>query len=203
LASAPVVLAVNPAVPANTLREFIALARNKDKAVAYGSAGSGSPGHLTGALFADATRADLLHVPYKGSAPAISDLLSGQIPAMFDPVQSPLANIRAGKLRALAVSGSKRSNVLPDVPTMAEAGVPGFEAEAWWGLFAPAGLPPEIRNKLQAETSKIMRSAEVREQLGKLGIESIGSSSGDLRAFVETEVSKWAKAVKSSGATVD
>jgi len=203
LASAPVVLAVNPSVPAHTLAEFIALARSKPKSIAYGSAGSGSPGHLAGALFADAVHAELLHVPYKGSAPAISDLLSGQIPAMFDPVQSPLANIRAGKLRALAVSGTRRSPVLPDVPTMAEAGVPGYEAEAWWALFAPAGLPAAVQQKLQAETARIMRSAEMREQLGKLGIEPVGSSAAELRALVETEVPKWARAVKSSGATVD
>jgi tripartite-type tricarboxylate transporter receptor subunit TctC len=203
LASAPVVLVVHPSVPAKTLSEFLALARAEPGKVSYGTAGAGSPGHLTGAIFADMAGVKLLHVPYKGSAPAIADLQGGQIMAMFDPVQSPLAHIRAGNLRAIAVSGRQRSPVLPEVPTVAESGVPGFETGAWWALFAPAGLPPQVLARLEAETVRVMQSPRMREQLGALGIEAIGSDAARLKSFVAAEVPKWARAVEASGASID
>lgn len=203
LASAPVVLVVHPAVPARSLREFLALAGGQSDKLAFGSAGAGTPGHLSGAIFAEMAGISLLHVPYKGSAPAVADLLGQQIPAMFDPVQSPLPHIRAGKLRALAVSGARRSAVLPDVPTVAEAGVPGYEIGAWWALFAPAGLPPAVLERLQAETARAMQSPQMRERLGELGIEAIGGDSAALQTFIAKEVPKWARAVQVSGASVD
>jgi tripartite-type tricarboxylate transporter receptor subunit TctC len=203
VAQAAVVLVVHPSVPAKTLNEFIALAKFKPAQITFGSAGSGSPGHLTGELFKDMAGVDLVHVPYQGSAPAISDLLGGQIHAMFDPIQATLSHVKAGKLRILGVSSSKRSWALPDVPTIAEAGVPGFETTAWWAVFAPAGTPKEIITKLNTEIVKIMRSADMKERLRQLDIEPIGSTPDQLAAFMKTETAKWSRAVKFSGAIVE
>ena len=203
VAQAAVVLVVHPSVPAKTLNEFIALAKFKPAQITFGSAGSGSPGHLTGELFKDMAGVDLVHIPYQGSAPAISDLLGGQIHAMFDPIQATLSHVKAGKLRILGVSSSKRSSALPDVPTIAEAGVPGFETTAWWAVFAPAGTPKEIITKLNTEIVKIMRSADMKERLRQLDIEPIGSTPDQLAAFMKTETAKWSRAVKFSGAIVE
>ena len=203
VAQAAVVLVVHPSVPAKTLNEFIALAKFKPAQITFGSAGSGSPGHLTGELFKDMAGVDLVHVPYQGSAPAISDLLGGQIHAVFDPIQATLSHVKAGKLRMLGVSSSKRSSALPDVPTIAEAGVPGFETTAWWAVFAPAGTPKEIITKLNTEIVKIMRSADMKERLRQLDIEPIGSTPDQLAAFMKTETAKWSRAVKFSGAIVE
>ena len=203
VAQAAVVLVVHPSVPAKTVNEFIALAKYKPAQITFGSAGSGSPGHLTGELFKDMAGVDLVHVPYQGSAPAISDLLGGQIHAMFDPIQATLSHVKAGKLRILGVSSSKRSSALPDVPTIAEAGVPGFETTAWWAVFAPAGTPKEIITKLNTEIVKIMRSADMKERLRQLDIEPIGSTPDQLAAFMKTETAKWSRAVKFSGAIVE
>jgi tripartite-type tricarboxylate transporter receptor subunit TctC len=203
VAQAAVVLVVHPSVPAKTLNEFIALAKFKPGQITFGSAGSGSPGHLTGELFKDMAVVDLVHVPYQGSAPAITDLLGGQIQAMFDPIQATLPHVKAGKLRILGVSSAKRSSALPNVPTIAEAGVPGFETTAWWAVFAPAGTPMEIITKLNTEIVKIMRSPEMKERLRELDIEPIGSTPDQLAAFMKAEMAKWSRAVKFSGAIVE
>jgi tripartite-type tricarboxylate transporter receptor subunit TctC len=203
VAQAAVVLVVHPSVPAKTLREFIALAKSKPGQITFGSAGSGSPGHLTGELFKDMAGVELVHVPYQGSAPAISDLLGGQIHAMFDPIQATLSHVKAGKLRLLGVSSSKRSSAFPDVPTIAEAGVPGFETTAWWAVFAPAGTPKEIITRLNTEIVKIMRSPDTKERLRQLDIEPIGSTPDQLVAFMKIETAKWSRAVKFSGAIVE
>jgi tripartite-type tricarboxylate transporter receptor subunit TctC len=203
VAQAAVVLVVHPSVPAKALREFIALAKSKPGQITFGSAGSGSPGHLTGELFKDMAGVDLVHVPYQGSAPAISDLLGGQIHAMFDPIQATLSHVKAGKLRLLGVSSSKRSSAFLDVPTIAEAGVPGFETTAWWAVFAPAGTPKEIITRLNTEIVKIMRSPDMKERLRQLDIEPIGSTPDQLVAFMKIETAKWSRAVKFSGAIVE
>ena len=203
VAQAAVVLVVHPSVPAKTLNQFIALAKFKPGQITFGSAGAGSPGHLTGELFKDMAAVDLVHVPYQGSAPAISDLLGGQIQAMFDPIQATLSHVKAGKLRIVGVSSPKRSSALPDVPTIAEGGVPGFETTAWWAVFAPAGTPKEIITKLNTEIVKIMRSQDMKERLRQLDIEPIGSTPDYLAAFMKTEMVKWSRAVKISGATVE
>jgi tripartite-type tricarboxylate transporter receptor subunit TctC len=203
VAQAAVVLVVHPSVPAKALREFIALAKSKPGQITFGSAGSGSPGHLTGELFKDMAGVDLVHVPYQGSAPAISDLLGGQIHTMFDPIQATLSHVKAGKLRLLGVSSSKRSSAFPDVPTIAEAGVPGFETTAWWAVFAPAGTPKEIITRLNTEIVKIMRSPDTKERLRQLDIEPIGSTPDQLVAFMKIETAKWSRAVKFSGAIVE
>jgi tripartite-type tricarboxylate transporter receptor subunit TctC len=203
VAQAAVVLVVHPSVPAKTLNEFIALAKSKPGEITFGSAGSGSPGHLTGELFKDMAGVDLVHVPYQGSAPAITDLLGGQIQAMFDPIQATLPHVKAGNLRILGVSSPKRSSALPNVPTIAEAGVPGFETTAWWAVFVPAGTPREIITKLNTEIVKIMRSPEMKERLRELDIEPIGSTPDQLAAFMKAEMAKWSRAVKFSGAIVE
>ena len=201
VAAAPVALVAHPSVQAKSVKELIALA--KTQRLAYGSAGSGSPGHLAGVMFAEAAGIELMHVGYKGSAPALNDLIAGQIPLMFDPVQSPLANIKAGKLKPLGVSGAKRAAVLADVPTIAEAGVPGYEMTAWWAVYAPRGTPKEIVARLNSEIAKAMKSTEMRDKLQQIGIEPIGSSVAELESFGVSETAKWKKAVTLSGATVD
>jgi tripartite-type tricarboxylate transporter receptor subunit TctC len=201
VAAAPVALVAHPSVPAKSVKELIALAK-KEK-LAFGSAGSGSPGHLAGVMFAEAAGIQLLHVGYKGSAPALNDLIAGQIPLMFDPVQSPLANIKGGKLKALGVSGAKRAAVLSDVPTIAEAGVPQYEMTAWWAVVAPRNTPRDVVARLNTEISKIMKSPDMRERLQQIGIDPIGSSVEELDAFGISETAKWKKAVTLSGATVD
>jgi tripartite-type tricarboxylate transporter receptor subunit TctC len=202
VASAPVVVVVNPAAGMGSLKELIAQASANPGKVGFGSAGSGTPGHLTGEMFATATGVKLEHIPYKGSAPAITDLLGNQISLMFDPLQSVIGHVRGGKLRALAISSKARSPALPDVPTLDEAGVKGFETTAWWAVFGPAGMPAEVTNKLRSDIERIVRSAAFRDKLGDLGVvPSVEPVS--LADFQKAEVEKWGKAVRASGAQVD
>lgn len=203
VASAPVLLVANPKVPVNNVRELIAMAKQNPGALNYGTAGSGSPGHLSGELFKSMAGVNLTHVPYRGSAPAVTDLLGGQIQLMFDPIQSPLQHVKAGTLKALGVSSSKRSPLLPDVPTIAESGVPDYETTAWWGIFAPAQTPPAIVERLHDEISKIVRSDFYHQQLASLGAEPVTASAQAFDQFVKQETAKWAKVVRESGATVD
>jgi len=199
VASSPVALVVNSASSAHSVQEFISQARANPGKVAFGSAGNGAPGHLTGEMFATAAGVKLQHVPYKGSAPAITDLLGNQIPVMFDPLQSVIPHVRSGKLRALAVSGTERSAALPDVPTFAEAGVKGLESRAWWAVFAPANLPPEILKRLREESEKVIRSDAFRAPLTAIGVQT-NTEGVVLADFQKTEVVRWQKAVRDSGA---
>ena len=203
VAAAPVAVVVHPSVGAKSVKELLALARAKPGQLTFGSAGSGTPGHLTGEMFKSATAASLVHVPYKGSAPAVSDLIGGQIGLMFDPVQSVLPHIRAGRIQALAVSSARRSDALPDVPTLSEAGVPGVETTAWWGLLAPAKTPREVIARLSAEAQRAVQTADLRERLSAVGIEPMGLGSDAFAEFQKAELAKWGKAVRESGATVD
>jgi len=203
VAAAPVVLVVHPSVGAKSVKELLALARAKPGQLTFGSAGSGTPGHLTGEMFKSATAASLVHVPYKGSAPAVSDLIGGQIGLVFDPVQSVLPHIRAGRIQALAVSSARRSGALPDVPTLSEAGVRGVKTTAWWGLLAPAKTPREVIARLSAEAQRAVQTADLRERLGAVGIEPMGLGSDAFAEFQKAELAKWGKAVRESGAKVD
>ncbi len=203
IASAPVAVVINPGAPYTNVAELIAAAKKDPGGVLFGSAGNGTPGHLTGEMFAKAAGTELKHVPYKGSAPAVSDLLAGQIPLMFDPVQSVLQHIRNGKLRALAVSSAERSAVLPQVPTLHEAGLKGFEATAWWALFAPAGLPPAITNKLMAEARRIVETKGFRDRLLEVGVQAPSGSPTGFAEFQKVEIAKWGKTVRDAGVTVD
>ncbi|MFM8547451.1 MAG: Bug family tripartite tricarboxylate transporter substrate binding protein [Betaproteobacteria bacterium] len=203
VASAPVAIVVNAGQPIRGLADLVRLALERPGEVAFGSAGNGTPGHLTGALFEAAAKIRLRHIPYKGSAPAVADLVGGHIPTMFDPIQSVIAHINSGRLRALAVTSQMRSPVLPDVPTVAELGFRDFESTAWWALFAPARLPDAIATRLREEVVGIVSSAGFREKLGNLGVVPNDVSRLDLADFQRREIAKWAQAVAASGATVD
>jgi len=203
VATAPVVIVVNASDRIKTLAELIAEARTKPDAIAYGTAGNGTPGHLTAALFESTTQIKLKHIPYKGSAPAVTDLIGNQIPLVFDPIQSVLPHITSGKLRALAVTSKTRSPLLPNVPTVAELGYPQFESTAWWALFGPAKLPEPIAKKLRVDTEKVAQSAAFKERLGNLGVQPNTDFKESLANFQTSEIAKWARVVRDSGATID
>jgi tripartite-type tricarboxylate transporter receptor subunit TctC len=203
LASAPVAVVVNAEQPIKSARELIAQAKAQPGRLNYGSAGNGTPGHLTAEMFATAAGIKLGHLPYKGSAPAITDLLGNQIPMMFDPVQSVLPHIQSGKLRALAVSSRARSAVLPDVPTAAESGLKGFETSAWWALYAPANLPPDVLAKLRGEALAIVQSPAFRDKLVPLGVQPYTEQPASLADFQKAEIAKWGKAVRDAGVTLE
>ena len=203
VAAAPVAIVVHPSQPAKDLAGLVALAKRMPGKISYGSAGNGTPGHLTGEMFKAAAGIDLQHVPYKGSAPAVTDLIGGQIQMMFDPMQSVMAYVQAGKLRAVAVSSAARSPVLPNVPTVAESGYQGFEFTAWWGVFAPAALPATLAATLAGEIERIVRSSAFRDRLGSLGVLPTVLTLSAFGEFQRGELAKWGKAVRDSGATVD
>ena len=197
------VLVVHPDVPAADVRAFVAWARAQDGKVNYASTGNGSASHLTMELFKGLAKFDAAHVPYKGTAPAVQDLVGGQVPTSFQTMPSVIGQIRAGKLRALATTGKARAAALPDVPTVAETLFPGFESDAWFALFAPAGTPADIVGHLNAETLKAMALPEVKAAAATAGFDVVTSSPAELGAFVTVEIAKWAKVVKESGAKVD
>ena len=207
-ASAPVAVVAGPSGSFTSLLDLIAQAKAKPGEISYGSAGNGTPGHLAGALFANAAGIRLTHIPYKGSAPAVTDLLGGQIPLMFDPLQSVQQHLAAGKLRALAVSSRSRARVQPAVPTIAEVAIPGFELTAWWAVFAPAKLPPELAQRLTDEIERIVASGDFEQKLGDLGVQPyvdkfVRDKTASLADFQKTEIAKWAKAVREAGITLD
>jgi len=203
VAAAPVAIVVNPAQPIGSVRELIERAKRAPGSLNYGSAGNGTPGHLTGEMFKNAAQVDLRHVPYKGGAPAITDLLGGQIELMFEPLQSVIAHVQSGKLKILALSSAKRSSALPNVPTFAESGLKDFEATAWWGVFAPAHVSETIANQVNAATERVVRSSAFQERLGPLGVQPIGGTRAEFAQFQKHEIEKWGKAVRASGATLD
>ena len=203
VASAPLVIAVPANSNIKTLADLIKEAKAKPEFIAFGTAGNGTPGHLTGALFETATKTKLKHIPYKGSAPAVTDLLGGQIPLMFDPIQSVLPHIQSGKLIALAVTSKTRSPLLPNVPTVAESGYPNFESTAWWAVFGPAKLPENVTNTLTTQVQKIASSAAFREKLGNVGVQPNTNFKESLSNFQTREIAKWAIAVRDSGASLD
>ena len=203
IAEAPVALTVNLSFPANDLASLVALAKRSPGKLNYGTGGNGTPGHLTAEMFKIAAAIDIRHVPYKGGAPAQIDLLAGQIQMLFDPVQSTLAQVQAGKLRAIAVSSKYRSKALPDVPTIAESGYPDFETSAWWGLFAPANLPDPIATNLATEIEKIVMSESFRNRMEPLGVHPTAVTLNAFADFQRSELAKWGKAVHESGATVE
>lgn len=199
----PFMFVAHPSLPVKNVKEFIALAKAKPGQLNYGSAGNGSGGHLFTALFGSMAGIKLLHVPYRGASFATTSVLAGETIFMFDNIVTTLPLARAGKLRALAVTTLKRSRVAEDIPTLSEAGVPGYNANAWFGVFAPAGTPDAVIARLQSEISKILRVPEIRERFLALGAEPVGSTPGEFAAFYRNEVAKWAKVVKESGAQID
>ena len=203
VANVPNLLVANPQQPFKTVQELIAYAKANPGKVNFGSSGNGSSIHLSGELFKMMTKVDMVHVPYKGSAPAMNDLLGNQISIMFDNMPSAIQHVRGGKLRPLAVTTAKRSPELPDVPTIAEAGVPGYEATSWFGLLAPAATPPEIVNKIDAALIKIYANPELRKKIADQGAEPVVEKPEQFAAFIKAETAKWGKVVRESGATVD
>jgi tripartite-type tricarboxylate transporter receptor subunit TctC len=202
LATTPNMLVVHNEVPAKTLKEFIALGK-KDGKMTFASSGAGTSIHVSGELFKTMTGIDMEHIPYKGRASAIPDLLGGRVTMMFDNMPSSLPLVKDGKLRALGVTSARRSAAAPEIPTIAEQGLPGFEAVSWFALFAPANTPAPIADKLQAEVSRILKSPEISKKLLEIGLEPGGGTSAELAAYQKSEITKWAKVVKDSGATAD
>ena len=199
----PLVLVVHPSMPAKNLKELMAHIQSKKGQFSYGSSGNGTPQHLTSELFSSVTKLSMTHVPYKGSAPAISDLLGGHIPMMFDSTIAIMPHIKSGKVKAIAISSAKRSPLLPDVPTFAEAGLPQIESYAWYGMFAPAKTPKNVVARINAEAIKVMKGAEFQKVLADTGSDFVGDTPENFGKFVAEEHARWGKVVKQSGATVD
>jgi len=203
LASAPQMLVVTPAVRANSFREFIEHARSNPGRLSYGSVGSGSASHLTMELLKSDARLFIVHIPYRGFPPAVTDMLSGNIDTMFAIIPAVLPQVRAGKMKALAVTGLKRSALAPEVPSVAELGYPQLESLAWIGLLAPAGTPADIAARLNSEAARLLRAPEVREFLGKQGFDVVAGTQSEFAAWIRTEQAKWSKVIRTSGATAD
>jgi tripartite-type tricarboxylate transporter receptor subunit TctC len=203
VAVTPNVLVLNPSVPANSVAELIRYAKANPGKLAFGSGSNGSAGHLAGELFKTAAHVDMVHVPYKGAAPAMQDLLGGQIQLMVDNLANAMQQVRAGKLKALAVTTAKRSPLVPELPTLAEAGLPGFDIYTWWGFMAPAGTPKEIIAKWNAEVTRILNTPEMQAFFAQQGAEPAPTTPEQFTALIQGEIPKYAKIIKASGAKVD
>jgi len=199
----PQFLDVHPSIPVRSVNELIALAQARPGQLNYGSAGQGSTSHMAMELFKSMAKIDLVHVPYKGTGPAMIDLLGGHLSLMFDVVLTTLPHMKTGKVRVLGVSSLKRAEVAPDVPTIAETGLPGFEALVWFGLFAPAGTPTEIVNRLSSEVSAIVRQPKLRETFAVQGLTAVGSGSQEFAAKVGKEHGVWGKVIREAGIKLD
>jgi tripartite-type tricarboxylate transporter receptor subunit TctC len=196
-------MVVHPSVPANNLKEFLALAKAKPKELNYASSGPGTPYHLAGELFKYMGGVDLVHVPYKGSDGARTGILGGQVQMMIDAITTMAPNVRAGKLKAMGTTGKARSSVLPDVPTIAEAGVPGYETGIWLGLMAPAGTPRAVLERLNAEVAKVLNAADVKDAWSKQGAVPMSMSLDQFDKFLRDDIAKWSSVVKATGMKVD
>ena len=203
IASVPIVLAVHPSVEANNVMELIALAKAKPGTINFGSSGNGSTNHLAGELLKSMAGINIVHLPYRGAAPAMNDLIAGHIPVMFDNIPAVLPQVQARSIKAIAVAGAKRASALPDVPTIAESGVPGFEASAWFGLVAPAKTPTPVLAKLESEVDAILKMPDVQKRLIELGAEPASISGAAFGRFLANETEKWTKIIQSSGATIN
>ena len=203
IGSGPLVLAVGANTPYKSLQDVIAAAKAKPGDIAFASAGNGTSPHLAGELLKSLSQADLMHVPYKGSGPAVTDVVAGQVPLIFDTLLVVGSHVKAGKLRALAVASPKRMNSLPDVPTGAEGGVPGFEVGTWQAIFAPAGTPKEIVHRLNTEVATILKQPDIVARLADLGLEPGAGSPEQLGELQKAEISKWAKVVKDANIKPD
>jgi tripartite-type tricarboxylate transporter receptor subunit TctC len=197
------VLVAHPSVPAQSLSELVALAKAQPGKLALVSAGNGTPTHLTAELFRTAAQIDFLHVPYKGAAPATNDLLAGQGQLMFNNPVSALPHVTAGKLKALAVTGTQRSALAPDIPTVAESGYPGFEAGTWYAFLAPAGLPPEISKKLSRDIVAITKQDDLKARFAKMGIEALGSTPEQLSEVMQADLVKWSAVIRNANIKLD
>jgi len=197
------VMVVNPSVPAKTLRDFIALAKAQPGKLNYASSGTGTPYHMAGELFKSMSGTDIQHVPYRGSSGARNDVLGGQVQMMFDAITTMAPNVKAGQVRALATTGARRSIVLPDVPTLAEAGVPGYEATIWIGIMAPKGTPQAIVDKLNTAITKATDHAEVRKMWAEQGAVPMTMTPAEFGAYLDKDIAKWANVVKTANIKID
>ena len=202
-ASVPMVLVVNPQLPARSVKEFLDLAKSRSGALNYSSSGTGTITHLASAMMSTQTGIQTQHIPYKGSAPGLVDLASGQTQFMIDTINTVLPYVRDNRLRGLAVTSAKRSPLLPDLPTLAEAGISGFEAAAWQGIVVPTGTPAEIIQKLNAEVNKALAHPDIRSRLAAQGADILGGTPAEYVAYLRTEMPRWSKAVKDSGAKAE
>jgi tripartite-type tricarboxylate transporter receptor subunit TctC len=203
IARVPNMLVVNNDIPAKNVAELIALMKANPGKWNFASSGNGTSQHLSGELFKGMANVQMQHIPYKGSPPALTDVMGGQVSMTFDNITTAWTLAKAGKLKALAVTTAKRSPIAPDVPTLAESGLPGYEIGSWQGVFGPAGIPPEIVKRLNTEIVKIINAPDVQKKLVELGAEPVANSPEEFAAFVKTEVVKWGDVVKKSGAKVD
>jgi tripartite-type tricarboxylate transporter receptor subunit TctC len=199
VAESPNVLAVHPSVPAKNVKELIALLRSRPGQINYGSGGVGGSTHLAAELFKLLAKVDVTHIPYKGGGPAVTDLLGGQISMIFGNLPAVLPHVKSGRINVLAIASAKRSPTMPDLPTMDEAGVRGFEASTWAGLLMPAGTPQPIINKLYADLQKIYAQADMKERMATGGFEAIGSSPKEFAAYLDLEVARWEKVIRAAG----
>jgi len=200
VAVAPFLLSVNSAIPANNVAELIAYVRSQPNGIAYGSSGPGGGAHLAGEILKTQTGLQLTHIPYKGGAPAMTDLLGGQIPMLFDPIPSTLKHVSTGRLRVLAISSKQRSPLLPDVPTVSESGVPGFDVVSWFALYGPASMPGDLVIKINRDVNNVLALPEVRKKFAEMGTDAIAMTPQEFAIYLNQEIEKFAKAVKDSGA---
>ncbi len=203
VAEVPNILVVHPSVAANSVKDLIALAKAKPEALNFGSAGNGAPSHLAGEMFKAAAGVTLTHVPYKGAGPAVNDLISGQIQVMFAPMVAVLPQVKAGRLRALAVTSAKRSAAVKDLPTLAESGLPGFEISSWFGFFVPVATPAAVVERLHAETVKALKAPDVIERMAREGAEPVGNTPAEFTTYVAAEFTKFGKVVKDNNIKAD
>lgn len=203
LAHVPLMVVVNNDLPVRNIRELIAYGKAHPGKLNFGSSGNAAAPHLAGESFKIATGLQMQHVPYKGSSPALTDLIGGQIQLMFDSMPSAMPHVKSGKLRALAVTTARRSLALPDLPTVAESGVPGFDISTWYGMWAPKGMSREWTERLAAEIGKILKMPDVREKYAGLGAEPVGSTPDEFAAYCRSELNKWSRVVRESGAKAD
>ena len=199
VASLPAIIAAHPSLPAKSVKELIALAEARPDAIAFASTGQGTFSHVTSALFMNMAGIRMLHVPYKGTGPAVTAVFTGEVPLVSANVLSALPLIRSGRLRALGITSTQRAAIAPDIPTIAEGGLPGYESTQWLGLLAPAATPPEIINRLNKEVVAVLRTPEIKDRLAKDGAEAVGGSPAQLGAYLRSETTKWSKVLKAAG----
>ncbi len=199
VSASPYVVTANPQVQASNVRELIALARANPGKLSFGSSGTGAASHLSAELFKSMAKVDLLHVPYKGTGQAVTDLLAGQVDLLFAPSQAVIQHVRAGKLKALATTGARRSETLPDLTTVAESGLPGYEAVGWFGLLAPAATPKPVVDKLSADANRVLANQEVRSRMQALGADPSGNTPEEFARFIRDDQAKWGKLMREAG----
>lgn len=203
VAEVPNVLVVHPSVPAHSIKELIALAKAKPGMLNFGSSGNGAPTHLAGEMFKTATGTSLVHVPYKGAGPAANALIAGEVQVMFAPIVSVLPHVKSGRLRALAVTSAARSSAAPELPTLAESGLTGYNISSWFGLFVPASTPDAVVEKLYRETARVLKTQDVMDRLSKEGAEPVGSTPANFNQFVRQEYVKYTKVIQDNGIKAD